>query len=70
MGASCSKGTTEAVDPVVPEPHVELEQLKVDDSAADCIPAGYRAKRRQAVSDNLPVRHNGGSPSTVLEKAC
>lgn len=70
MGASCSKGTTDAVAPVVPEhAHVELDQLKVD-SAADCIPAGYRAKRRQAVSANLPVRHYGGSPSTVLRKSC
>lgn len=48
----------------------ELDQLKEDDKVAECIRAGYRAKKRQAVSDILPVRHHGGSPSTVPEQAC
>jgi len=52
MGASCSKSHGRAVKPM-PDQEQEtddIDQLKVDDSAADCIPAGYRAKRRQAVS--------------------
>ncbi len=51
MGATCSKGQGRAVDPIVPEEAgVDFDEMQVDDSAADCIPAGYRAKRRQAVS--------------------
>ena len=47
MGATCTKGQTVDPEPLVES--AEIDQLQIDDSAADCIPAGYRAKRRQAV---------------------
>lgn len=51
MGASCGKGYAGSVQPEPGEGSAEVfGKLQVDDSAADCIPAGYRAKRRQAVS--------------------
>ena len=51
MGATCSKGHGRAVDPTVPEEAgIDFDAMQTDDSAADCIPASYRAKRRQAVS--------------------
>lgn len=50
MGASCGKGYAGSVQPEPGEGSAEVfGKLQVDDSAADCIPAGYRAKRRQAV---------------------
>ena len=57
MGASCSKGHGRTVEPVpADEPTADFDQLIVDDSAADCLPAGYRAKRRQAVSAQTSQR--------------
>lgn len=47
MGATCSSGTARAVGLVVPEQlHVELDQLKVDDKVAECIPAGLPRKQK------------------------
>ena len=64
MGATCSKGQRKAVDPCVPEEAgVDFDEIQVDDSAADCIPAGYRAKRRQAVS--FEFCQTPRSPNTV-----
>ena len=37
------------MDPELIGESADIDQLQIDDSAADCIPAGYRAKRRQAV---------------------
>ncbi len=52
MGAACSKGQGRAVDTTVPEEAgIDFDAMQADDSAAVCIPAGYRAKRRQAVSN-------------------
>ena len=61
MGATCSKGQGRAVDPIVAG--VAFDEMQVDDSAADCIPAGYRAKRRQAVS--IEFRHTPRSANIV-----
>lgn len=50
MGASCGKGYAGSVQPESGERSAEVfGKLQVDDSAVDCIPAGYKAKRRQAV---------------------
>ena len=60
MGASCGKGYAASVQPEPGDGSAEVfEKLHVDDSAADCIPAGYRPKRRQAVRLN----HLAGSES-------
>lgn len=54
MGASCGKGYAGSVQPESGERSAEVfGKLQVDDSAVDCIPAGYKAsiqgERRQAV---------------------
>lgn len=55
MGASCGKGYARSVQPESGNASAEeFGHVQVDDSAADCIPAGYMAKRRQAVRP-LPV---------------
>ena len=51
MGASCGKGYAGSVQPESGDRSAEeFGRLHVDDSAADCLPVGYRAKRRQGVS--------------------
>lgn len=49
MGASCGKGYAGSVQPEWGDGSAEVGHLQVGDSAAECVPAGYMAKRRQAV---------------------
>lgn len=50
MGASCGKVYAGSVQPESGDGFPdEVDNLQVGDSAADCVPAGYMAKRRQAV---------------------
>lgn len=55
MGASCSKGYARSVQPESGNASAEeFGHVQLDDSAANGIPAGYMAKRRQAVRP-LPI---------------
>ena len=73
MGATFSKGYGSSVQPLEPEKELisDCDQLKVDDSALDCVPAGYHAKRRQAVREPNFYGHTKGWHScSVVKTSC
>ena len=61
MGASCGKGYAGSVQPDSGDGFAEeAGHLELGDSAADFVPAGYMAKRRQAVSSLKNAEFNVG----------